>query len=998
MAERQNRRGWAVRAAVGAALILAGFGAGVAGASQASTSWLVRAAGAAVGAVAGLVAAIWVDRADQRREARMTALRVRDGALDVLRTDPPNKGSVFDVLLATSTEAAPFRGRKDDLAWLNRWWDNPNQQIAVVSGPAGTGKTRLVTQFALDRPAPWVSGWLSGDRGADAVAAIRACSDPVLVLVDDADQRPDVAALLASLTANRGAGTPVRVILISRGTGLGLRLAATLDDRSRGMLDGVGELPLGPFGCSDDRARWFTEAVRSYARARQVPPPDLPARLSSPIADPAEPILTLHAQALLAVLDSEGSRPLRPHAEGLPFDRVSAALFAHEQHRWEVSAQRPEFGLTDLTRPVQAQAIAVLLLARPVDQAQAVAALTRVPELATASDERRANIARWAAHLYPSDPPWPIQIKPDMLAEWFAVTQLAHTPSLMGLLRAMTSAQKAALLLLLAHASDHVPQAVQLFADMVAANIRHLAEVAAAAALTASAGQWRLDGELAYLIRQTDWPADDLRRVGDQLAGRLPQTYAAVAEAWVKIARTDGDSADLPKALTDLGNVLAKLGRHQEALAATEESVGLWRPLARDNPAHQPDLARALDDFGNRLGDLGRHQMALAAGEESVGLWRPFAGDNSAHQPGLARALANLGSRLRDLGRHQEALAATEESVGLWRPLARDNPAHQPDLARALANLAVRLGDRGRHQEALAAGEESVGLWRPLARDNPAHQPGLAWALGNLAVRLRDLGRHQEALAAGEESAGLWRPLARDNPAHQPELARALPNLAAVMGELGRYQEALVAFKESVGLWRPLARDNPAYEPDLARALANLGSDLSYLGRHQEALAATEESVGLWRPLARDNPAYEPGLALALANLGSDLSYLGRHQEALAATEESVGLWRPLARDNPAHQPGLAWALGNLAVRLGPLGRHQEALAATEEAVELWKALARSNPGRYQETYNRTLAQLRRNLDLHGKESASILLHLDGDSSNRDTQRRISPVRNLPEE
>lgn len=82
MADRHERRGWAVLGAVVAALILAGVGAGVAGAFAPNASWLVRAAGAAVGAVAGLAAAI-------------------------------------DVLLATSTEAAPFRGRKEDLAWLD---------------------------------------------------------------------------------------------------------------------------------------------------------------------------------------------------------------------------------------------------------------------------------------------------------------------------------------------------------------------------------------------------------------------------------------------------------------------------------------------------------------------------------------------------------------------------------------------------------------------------------------------------------------------------------------------------------------------------------------------------------------------------------------------------------------------------------------------------------------------------------------------------------------
>jgi tetratricopeptide (TPR) repeat protein len=647
MADRRERRGWVVLAAVGAALVLAGVGAGVGGWLAPSASWVARAAGAGVGAIAALAAAIWADRAYQRREGRAGALHARDEVLGALVADPASEGSVFDVLLATSTKAAPFRSRADDLAWLDRQWDDPKQPVVVVTGPAGTGKTRLVTRFAQGRPLPWVSGWLSEGRGADAVAKIRACRDPALILVDDADQRPDLAALLASVKTDPGTEPVVRVILITRAAGLVNRLAGQLDDWSRGMLDDVRELPLGPFGGADDRARWFGEAVRAYARARRVPPPDLPAHLGDYITDPAEPILTLHAQALLAVLDSERSRPMGPRAEGPPFDQVAAALFAHEQHRWKTSAEQSEFGLTDLTGPVQAQAIAALVLASPADQKQAVAMLRRVPDLAKAPAERRANIARWAAHLYPGDPPWPIQIKPDMLAEWFAVTQvITETLELAGLLSVMTPEQQAALLVLLAHASDHIIQAAQLFADIVAADTTHIAEAGVAAALTASAGRRRLDGELARLIGQATWSADALGRIEVQMTERLPRTLAAVAEVWVQIARTNNDAVGLAKALDNLGAGLTGVGRYQEALAATEEAVGLWRPLARDNPAHQPGLAEALDNRGVGLGLLGRYQQGLAATEEAVGLWRPLARDNPAHQPDLARAQTNLGGHL----------------------------------------------------------------------------------------------------------------------------------------------------------------------------------------------------------------------------------------------------------------------------------------------------------------------------------------------------------------
>jgi tetratricopeptide (TPR) repeat protein len=513
------------------------------------------------------------------------------------------------------------------------------------------------------------------------VAAIRNCGDPVLILVDDADQRPDLAALLASLKADRGGSTAVRVILISRGSDLASRLVATLDDRSRGMLDGIHELPLRPFGGADDRARWFGEAVRAYARARQVPPPDLPAYLNGHITDPAEPILTMHAQALLAVLDSEESRPMTPRAVGKPFDRVTAALFAHEQHRWQTSARQSDFGLTDLTSAVQAQAIAVLLLASPADRAQAVAVLRYVPDLATASDERRANIVRWAAHLYPNDPPLPIKLKPDMLAEWFVVTQVTHTPALVRLQQAMTPTGEVALLVLLAHASDHIPQAVQLFADIVAADTIGLAGAGVAAAMTASTGRRMLDESLARVIGRVTWSSDALDRVEDQLTDQLPRTWAAATKARVEVARRDDNAADLACALGNLGIRLSSIGRDQEALAAAEEAVGLFRALARDNLAHQPDLARALSNLGSMLNGMGRNREALADSEEAVSLLRALGRDNPAHQPDLAMALTNLGIVLSRAGRAREALAAAEEAVSIYRALARDNLAHQPDLA-----------------------------------------------------------------------------------------------------------------------------------------------------------------------------------------------------------------------------------------------------------------------------------------------------------------------------
>ena len=809
-------------------------------------------------------------------------------------------------------------------------------------GPGRAGKTRLVTQFAVKGPPSWAAGWLHPGRGATALAAIQACGDPALILIDNADTSPDTAALLTSL-----AGTPravrVRVLLITRSADALVQVTGQLPEPAQWIIaqENLPVATIGPFGSADDHARWYGEAVRAYAAARRTPPPDLPdVTATGRTATTDEPMLTIQAQALLAVLETERRRPLHPATQALPFNQVAEALFAHEQRRWQQVARQSAWGLTDLTAPTQERVIAALMLSGAAGEPEAVTALRAVPELANADAERIVRIARWAFHLYP---PGPIRIKPDMLAEWFLITQLTSAPGLTSHLNDVARSHIPTLLILLAHASDHMPAAIRLYTQLIQTDPAGLAADGANAALTARTGRPLLDAALAALVTGTSWSPDVLTNLERHLPqGTMPRTQAAVSAVSVEHARETGTSEDLAKALLRYGASLRDLGRHQDALAAQEEALGLYRELAAANPAHQPNLARALNSYGASLRDLGRHQDALAAQEEALGLYRELAAANPAHQPNLAMTLTNYGLSLRDLGRHQDALAAEGEGLGLYRELAAANPAHQPNLAGTLNSYGASLRDLGRHQDALAAQEEALGLYRELAAANPAHQPNLAGALNSYGVSLRDLGRHQDALAAQEEGLGLYRELAAANPAHQP---------------------------------------------NLAMTLTNYGLSLRDLGRHQDALAAQEEALGLYRELAAANPAHQPNLAVALNSYGVSLRDLGRHQDALAAQEEALGLYRELAAANPAHQPNLAMTLTNYGLSLQDLGRHTEALTYDREALDLYAELADSDPDLYGQTYQHHLAKLRRAYDLRGDHLASINLYLNRDDNKSNDQR-----------
>jgi hypothetical protein len=322
---------------------------------------------------------------------------------------------------------------------------------------------------------------------------------------------------------------------------------------------------VGAFGSADDHARWRGEAARVYAIACKTAPPDLPEVTATGNTAPAEePMLVTQAKALLAVLDSQRRRTQGLRVQGLPFGRVAEALFEHEQDRWQQAARQPQRGLGDLTGQVQQRAIAALMLSGAADEAAAVEALRAVPDLADESAGKLASIARWAFHLYP---PGPVQIRPSMLAEWFLITQLTDTPGLVARLEDLTGQRAAELLILFAHASDHMATAVPLYVRLVQADPLGRAVVAVDAALTTSRAQPRLDAALAALIADTDWPTGTLDDLGAHLPeGVLPRTRAAVSSVAVYHARQTGTPEDLARALIDYGDRLRDLGRHQEAL------------------------------------------------------------------------------------------------------------------------------------------------------------------------------------------------------------------------------------------------------------------------------------------------------------------------------------------------------------------------------------------------------------------------------------------------
>jgi tetratricopeptide (TPR) repeat protein len=101
---------------------------------------------------------------------------------------------------------------------------------------------------------------------------------------------------------------------------------------------------------------------------------------------------------------------------------------------------------------------------------------------------------------------------------------------------------------------------------------------------------------------------------------------AAANAAGASLDRRENILNRLAARVGTLGVRLSNLGRREEALAASQKAVDIYRRLAQTRPdTFLPDLAMSLNNSGAMLSNLGRREEALAASQEAVDIYRRLA-------------------------------------------------------------------------------------------------------------------------------------------------------------------------------------------------------------------------------------------------------------------------------------------------------------------------------------------------------------------------------------
>ncbi|MGW2651905.1 tetratricopeptide repeat protein [Streptomyces sp. NPDC001393] len=928
-------------------------------------------------------------------------------------------------LLQAGRQVVSFRGREELLGQLADWCGQGGFGAWLLYGPGGQGKTRLAHHLAAGQAANgWAVLWLRADAPLADLATVRQAAKPLLVVLDYAETRTAQLSALLELAADHGGATALKVLLLARTAGDWWISAQAASRTTAELLDGTPVVALPALEPDvADRPRAYRRAVDAFAAA--LPGvrghsghnwPALAAALPIPELTRAgmDNALTLQMTALVDLLDAADLSPTTLQATVEAAD-VEDRLLIHERRYWEHSATAR--GLTPaLTTGTLEEALAASVLIGAGTRDQADEVLQKVTALADQPRDRRNAVLSWIAAVYPptESSPWGT-LQPDRLAERFVGRHLEADPLLAHRLVPGTDhTQGARLLTIYSRATAHPVFHGRLDASLTELCVQHVAMLAEHTIGTAIRAE-RPDPLVAALHQITRDPATSLADL-EQLRRHLPFSIRRLNDWAIALTqelsnRYRGLSHDAPDRLPDFAGSLHDLavglrirGRQEEALAAAEESVRIYRALAGTDPdTHLPALARSLNNLASMLADRGLREEALAAFEETVTTYRTLSDARpDTYLLSLALSLANLSVLLRHLGWREESLAALEEAVRIYRAQAETNAdTHLPAFAESLHKLARTLSDLGRRDEALTALEEAVRIYRALAEADPdTHLSDLAGSLNNLSVILRELGRPEEALAVIEEAATAYRTLANFRPA----VARCMENLARVLADLERREEALTALQEAVLIYRAVSEADPdTHLSDLAGSLNNLSVILRELGRLEEALAVIEEAVTAYRTLANSlsgdirnltNPpartgllrrwrdaravvkealrirrtlagSHLPGIPPSLTGPPARTGVPGLWRESRAAAEKAVRVRRTFAATAPdTHLPELARSLYNLSALLRNLDRREEALTALEEAVRIYRALTEANPEFYEHALEQSLeAQAQLQLD-----------------------------------
>ena len=240
-------------------------------------------------------------------------------------------------------------------------------------------------------------------------------------------------------------------------------------------------------------------------------------------------------------------------------------------------------------------------------------------------------------------------------------------------------------------------------------------------------------------------------------------------EAAVARGQTSAASDLLAKGLTGSGRLALEAGELEQAQVLLEESVDRLREAGGET-----ELAEALDNLGIAVAYGGELEKAKALFEESLALYR-----RAGNGWGIGEVLNNLANVAVLQGEDDKSLALYEESLA-----ARRKAGDKRGIAMSLGNISLGWAERGEYSRATELMEESLTLYRE-AGDKLAVAEHLP-VLGDVELARDNLGKAERLLREGLE-------LSNDS-GHRMPLLSSLLGIARLSERRGRLSRAAGLF------------------------------------------------------------------------------------------------------------------------------------------------------------------------------------------------------------
>ncbi|MFI8941119.1 ATP-binding protein [Streptomyces syringium] len=291
--------------------------------------------------------------------------------------------------------------------------------------------------------------------------------------------------------------------------------------------------------------------------------------------------------------------------------------------------------------------------------------------------------------------------------------------------------------------------------------------VALLTAAVRSSRKLKEPGDEAILLTRLGLVYRDLRK--------LKKSVRAHARA-ITLSRKRKDPRGRASALNNLGLTLYDLRRFEEAVDAHAKAEKIFRRLGDEHGA-----AQALSNIGETLTAMGRAGEAAAIHRRAAKIYR-----TSGDRLGYAQALGGLGMALRNAGKLKKAVAAHTKAVSLMRELDAPHP-----LAIELGNLGVGLFMVEKYGKSRAAQEAALEIFE---RMGDRHSQ--AKVKGNIGLVRQKQEKWTKAAEAHTEAAELFTETGDDH-----GLAMELENLAKALANKGLLAEAFESFLLAAGLF-----------------------------------------------------------------------------------------------------------------------------------------------------------------------------------------------------